>query len=39
MVGLPMRQLFTIYQITQKLTIIGHHMAFSNEQNPYRIYS
>ena len=26
-------------KMTQQLTTIGHHMAFNNEQNPYRIVS
>ena len=26
-------------QMTQKLTTIGHHMAFKYEQSPYRIVS
>ena len=25
--------------MTQKLTTIGHHTAFNNEQNPYRTVS
>ena len=34
-----MRQLFTRDQMTQKLTTIGHCMAFNNEPTPYRIVS
>ena len=34
-VWLPMRQLFTRDQMTQKLTTIGHHI--NNEQSPYHI--
>ena len=32
-----MRQLSTRDQMTQKLTTIGHHTAFNNEQSPYCI--
>ena len=36
MIGnLPMRQLSTRDQMTQKLTIIGHRTALNNEQSPY----
>ena len=33
--GLPMRQLFTRYQMNQKLTAIGHCTAF-NQQFKYK---
>ena len=33
--GLPMRQLSTRDQMTQKLTIIGHSTAFNNEKSSY----
>ena len=38
-VWLPMKQLSTRDQMTQKLTTIGHRTAFNNEQSPYRIVS
>ena len=34
-----MRQLSTRDEMTQKLTTIGHHTAFNNEQIPYRTVS
>ena len=34
-----MRQRSTRDQMTQKLTTVGHHKPFNNEQNPYRIVS
>ena len=38
-VCLPMRQLSTTDQMTQKLTEVGYRTAFNNEQSPYRIVS
>ena len=37
MVLLPMKQLSTRGQMTQKLTTIYHRKAFNDEQSPYRI--
>ena len=39
MIANIIRQLSTRDQMIQKLTIIGHCMAFNNEQSPYRIVS
>ena len=30
---------YTRDQMTQKLTTLGHHTAFNNEQTPYHIVS
>ena len=38
-VWLLLRQLFTRDQMTQKLTTIGHCMAFNNWQSPYHTFS